>query len=137
MHNSRGAGKKRSQKVHVVRRTNEATAALNTLYGCVLPDASAVPIAFQLAAQELIFKSVTMCVAPEAVQQQSPEEAYSALLGLSALYGDGGPWKSYAKGAVSLPDDVADSSFVTSVLGWRPGNMARIYKPSDVIKRRV
>ena len=82
-----------------------------------MPDASAVPIASQLEAQEHIFKSVARCVAPEAVQQKSPEEAYSALLGSSALYGDGGPLKYYAKGAVSLPDDVAGSPFVTSVFG--------------------
>ena len=59
-------------------------------------------------------------MAPEAVQQKSPEEAYSALLGSSALYVDGGPLKSYARGAVSLPDDVAGSPFVTSVSGGAP-----------------
>lgn len=75
MHNSRSARKTRSQRVHDVGLTNEAIAALNNLYGCVVPDASAVPIASQLAAQEHIFKSVTRCMAPEAVQQPSPEEA--------------------------------------------------------------
>ena len=56
-------------------------------------------------------------MAPEDVQQKSPEEAYSALLGSSALYGDGGRLKSYARGAVFLPHDVAGSPFVTSVFG--------------------
>ena len=94
------------------------------------------PIASQLAAQEHVSRSVTRCVAPEAVQQTSPEEAHSALLGSSSLYGDGGPLASYARGAVSLPDDVAP--FVTSVFCWGgPRDMARFYKPSDVIKRRV
>ena len=90
MHNSRSARKKRSQKAHDVGRTNEAVAAHNNLYGCVVPDAAAVPIGSQPAAQEHIFKSVTRCVAPEAVQQKSPEEVYSALLGSSALCGNGG-----------------------------------------------
>ena len=61
MHNSRSARKKRSQKVHDVGRTYEAIAALNDLYDCVVPEASAVPIASQLAAQEHIFRSVTRC----------------------------------------------------------------------------
>ena len=49
--------------------------------------------------------------------QKSPEEAYAALLGSSALYGDGGPLICYGRGAVSLPDDVSGSPFVTSVMG--------------------
>ena len=97
MQYSRSARKKRSQKAHDVGRTNEAIAALNNLYGCVVPDVPAVPIALQLAAQEHIFKSVTVCVEPEAVQQKSPEEPYSALFGSSALYGFGGPLRSHCQ----------------------------------------
>ena len=91
MHYSRSARKKRSQRVHDVGRTNEAIAAPNRLYGCVVPEAPAVPIAFHFAAQEHIFRSVTRLVVPETVQQKSPEEAYSAFLGSSALYGNGIP----------------------------------------------
>ena len=136
MHDSRTAWKKRSQKVHDVGRTNEAIATINNSYGCVLPDVSAAPIASgsQLRSTSSNQLPGVWRLRPFSKSRpRKPMQRFSDHL----PHGDGGPLKYYITGTVSLPDDVAGSPFVTSVWGGQPGDMARFYMPSDVIKRRV
>ena len=115
-HDSRSAKRRRNRKQHSVDIANSVISALNPLYGCK-PTESVELSGCQREAQSHILRRSAGFVAPEVEMQKSPEEAYSALLGSSAVYGDGGPLKSYVKGLVSLPDDVTGSPFVTSILG--------------------
>ena len=116
IHNSRNSRRRRNQKTHDVEVANEIVMSLNSLYGCSHVEASSELIGCQHAAHSHILQRATTHVAPALSLRKSPEEAYAALLGQSAVYGDGGPLKAYVKGLVSLPESVAGSQCVTSVL---------------------
>ena len=90
--------------------------SLNSLYGCSHLEASSELSGCQRAAHSHILQRASTHDAPALSERKSPEEAYAALLGQSAVYGDGGPLKAYVKGLVSLPESVAGSQCVTSVL---------------------
>ena len=85
--------------------------------GCSHEEARVELGACQAACQRHLLQRAETHVLPPPAERKSPEEAFSALLGQSAIYGDGGPLKSYVSGFVSLPVSVEGSPYVTSVLG--------------------